>query len=95
VKRETPLGFNDKKDSGRQRPGSAMAYGKHRKRKAGDDDDINDRCMDLEKENLTLKEKENLLEREIIKYYHISSLICLCRMNTKLRRIEELAKAGK
>lgn len=58
-----------------------MAYGSKRKNKEGDD--INDRCHEIEKENLGLKEKENLLEREITK------------MNTKLRRIEELIKAGK
>lgn len=33
--------------------------------------DINDKCHDLEKENLTLKEKENLLEREITKYLNL------------------------
>lgn len=38
---------------------------------------------DLEKENLGLKEKENLLAREITK------------MQTKLRRIEELMRSGK
>lgn len=42
-----------------------------------------DKCHDLEKENLVLKEKENLLEREILK------------MQTKLRRIEELMKTKK
>jgi hypothetical protein len=39
-----------------------------------------DRIYDLERENTTLKSKENLLETEIVK------------MKTKLRRIEELMK---
>lgn len=56
-----------------------------RKRKQGLEEDymVIDKCHDLEKENLVLKEKENLLEREILK------------MQTKLRRIEELMKTKK
>lgn len=56
-----------------------------RKRKQGLEEDymVVDKCHDLEKENLVLKEKENLLEREILK------------MQTKLRRIEELMKTKK
>ena len=42
--------------------------------------DQTDKIYDLERENTTLKSKENLLETEIIK------------MKTKLRRIEELMK---
>lgn len=42
--------------------------------------DQTDKIFDLERENTTLKSKENLLETEIVK------------MKTKLRRIEELMK---
>jgi hypothetical protein len=42
--------------------------------------DQTDKIYDLERENTTLKSKENLLETEIVK------------MKTKLRRIEELMK---
>ena len=53
----------------KMRPASAnkMAYGIHKPHKKGDPGEIIDKCMDLEKENLTLKEKENLLERELTK----------------------------
>lgn len=59
---------------------SGLTYGQ-RKRRMEDDYMVVDKCHDLEKENLVLKEKENLLEREILK------------MQTKLRRIEELLKS--
>ena len=42
--------------------------------------DQTDKIYDLERENTSLKSKENLLETEIVK------------MKTKLRRIEELMK---
>ena len=51
--------------------------------------------MDLERENLALKEKENLLAREVTKYVYYYSIIYFLRMQTKLRRIDELIKAGK
>ena len=35
--------------------------------KKRDPNDVTDQCMDIERENLALKEKENLLEREITK----------------------------
>jgi hypothetical protein len=39
--------------------------------------------MDLEKDNLAIKEKGNLLSRELTK------------MNTKIKRLEELMKSGR
>lgn len=42
--------------------------------------DDTDKIFDLEKENMTLKQKENLLEMEIVK------------MKTKLHRIDELMR---
>ena len=55
------------------RPSSAvgkLAYGSKKKTQTIDHNEnyeIVDRCHGLEKENLVLKEKENLLEREITK----------------------------
>ena len=70
---------------GRDRPGSAakpppkQASGKKQPFSKYNQDQT-DKIYDLERENTTLKSKENLLETEIVK------------MKTKLRRIEELMK---
>ncbi|CDW85652.1 protein fantom [Stylonychia lemnae] len=72
---------------------SGPAYGIKKRPGKGDEEYIiADRCYDLEKENLTLKEKENLLEREILKQIKYFSTHYF-RMQTKLRRIEELTKS--
>jgi hypothetical protein len=48
----------------------------------------------LERENLKLKAKENLLALEIRKYA-FSYFKYLCRMQTKLQRIDELMRNAK
>jgi hypothetical protein len=48
----------------------------------------------LERENLKLKAKENLLALEIRKY-GVSLFKYLCRMQTKLQRIDELMRNAK
>jgi hypothetical protein len=55
-----------------------LAYGKNVQQPGKESHDMNDKVHELHTENLKLKERENLLEREIKK------------MQTKLQRIDEL-----
>jgi hypothetical protein len=52
-----------------------MAYGSKKLPSKTPHHEISGKCMDLEKENLTLKEKENLLSRELTKYVYQQPLI--------------------
>lgn len=67
---------------GKGKTESKLAYGKYAGIKL-DENDVEDRVFGLKSENLKLKEKENLLELEVKK------------MQTKLRRIDELLHAQK
>jgi len=58
--------ISDISGGGARRPEPKLAYG--RPAKAGTSTDINDRVHSLERENLKIKAKENLLELEIRKY---------------------------
>jgi hypothetical protein len=73
-----PAGGSDFGDLGI--PTQDRSYGA-RKRNPIDPADKNDRIIQIERENNTLKEKENFLRQEIL------------MMQTKLRRVESLIKS--
>jgi predicted RNase H-like nuclease (RuvC/YqgF family) len=76
-----PLESDIKRTTTKKPPTTNLAYGKNKVKKEGTTADEKDRIINLSKENRLLKEKENLLEKEILK------------LNTKLRRIDNLARS--